>query len=33
MQKKSLTDIRFEVVVAMVNEDLKLYDRLKLYFR
>jgi len=33
MQKKSLTDVRFEIVVAMVNEDATLYERLKLYFK
>jgi hypothetical protein len=33
MQKKSLTDVRFEIVVAMVSEDPKLYERLKVYFR
>jgi hypothetical protein len=33
MEKKILTQVRFEIVVAMLNEDPKLYDRLKLYFR
>jgi len=31
MEKKSSTDIRFEIVVAMLNEDPKLYERLKIY--
>jgi len=33
MERKTLTDIRFEIVVAMLNEDSKLYERLKVYFR
>jgi hypothetical protein len=28
---KSLTDIRFEIIVAMLNEDPKLYNKLKFY--
>ena len=31
--EKSLTDIRFEVVVAMLNEDPKLCERLKVYVK
>lgn len=27
--QKSLTEIRFEVIVMMVSEDAKLYDLLK----
>ena len=30
---KSATDIKFEVIVAMLNEDPKLYERLKVYVR
>jgi len=33
MEKKGLTQVRFEIVVAMVSEDPELYERLKLYFR
>jgi len=30
---KSATDIKFEVIVAMLNEDPELYERLKVYVR
>jgi hypothetical protein len=31
--QRSLTDIRFEVIVAMLNEDPKLIERLKVYLK
>jgi len=32
MKEKDLTQVRFEIVVAMLNEDPKLYERLRVYF-
>jgi len=31
--KEDLTQIRFEIVVAMLNEDPKLFERLKVYVK
>jgi len=31
MEKKSLTDLRFEIIIAMLNNDPKLIERLKIY--
>jgi len=30
---RSLTDIRFEIIIAMLNEDPKLAERLKVYLK
>jgi hypothetical protein len=30
MEKKDLTDIRFEIVMAMLNEDPELYKKVRL---
>jgi len=30
---KSPTDIRFEIIIAMLNEDQKLAERLKIYLK
>jgi hypothetical protein len=30
---RSLTDIRFEIIIAMLNEDPKLAERLKIYLK
>jgi len=32
-QGRSLTDIRFEIIIAMLNEDPKLAERLKVYLK
>jgi len=31
--KRSLTDVRFEIIVAMLNEDPRLGERLKIYLK
>jgi len=32
-EKADLTQTRFEIIVAMLNEDPKLYERLKVYVK
>ncbi len=33
MGKKNLTDIQFEVIVAMLNSNPELHDRVKVYMK
>lgn len=33
MKKRSLRDVKFEIVVAMLNDDPRLYDRVKAYMK
>ena len=32
-QSRSLSDMRFEIIVAMLNDDAKLAERLKIYLK
>jgi len=31
--KRSLTDVQFEIIIALLNEDPKLGERLKIYLK
>jgi hypothetical protein len=31
--QRGMTDLRFEIIIAMLNEDQKLYERLRFYLK
>jgi len=33
MKAEDLRKLRFEVLIAMLNDDSKLYEKLKVYFK